>query len=561
MFLGKNASSIGSRSTLVWPVLVACGFQAALAQTHLHGNQNIVVPASGIHVKGHAHTNYLIYLGPDRRHGPFTGSAGAGHALSLPPSGYAPADIQGTYGMPPDGGTAAIAIVDAFDDPTALSEFNVFSAQYGLPQEASQDATASSNQNFQVVYASGARPTASSSWAGEAALDLEWAHAMAPNAKIYLVEAASDYNTDLDAAVEVAKRLTGVYQVSMSWGLDEYSSETQEDSVFQWPYVTFFSAAGDIAATPTFPAQSPNVIGVGGTSLQLDQNGAFVSETGWVDGGGGPSLYEPRPAYQDSIYSLVGSQRANPDIAAIADPNYGLAVYSDYGSGGWLVAGGTSASTAICAGIANTRGFFAYDSQSELGRLYGGLHNSMYADITSGGSNSYHAGPGWDFSTGYGVPYGLYPANYVTYSALLAEIQYGSVISGSVWDLGTVDGNVLTVQTAPDNSWQIAEQQVNYTVDREAYKFLVMQLNLSVAAAPGSTLEVDALNNNTGQYDQILLTQAQSAISPYIAFLPNASDYVDGGYHVQFLIRSYARQSQPYLLQIDQAQIAGQALP
>ena len=129
--------------------------------------------------------------------------------------GYYPADVRAAYRMPASGGSGVIAIVDAFNDPTALSDFNGFSAQFGLPQETNTVATAKTNKVFQIVYATGTKPADDTTgWSSEISLDIEWAHAMAPNAKIVLVEGADD--SSLDAAVAVAKAITGVHEVSMN---------------------------------------------------------------------------------------------------------------------------------------------------------------------------------------------------------------------------------------------------------------------------------------------------------------------------------------------------------
>ena len=154
----------------------------------------------------------------------------------------------------PSGGAKAIAIVDAYDYPTAFSDLQIFSAQFLLP--------APTTANFQVVYATGTPPKADSGWGLEAALDIEWAHAMAPQAKIYLVEAASNAFTDLLTAVNVASNLVakaGGGEVSMSWGGSEFSFERFYDGYFTKSGVVYFAAAGDSAGT-IWPATSPNVV-------------------------------------------------------------------------------------------------------------------------------------------------------------------------------------------------------------------------------------------------------------------------------------------------------------
>src|SRR5262249_48742071 len=229
-----------------------------------------------------AHTNHLIKtVAPE---------GGLG-----PNGGMTPAQIRSFYGMPSTGGSNVIAIVDAFHYPTALNDFNVFSAQFGLLQETSTNPLASTNQVFQVVYASGRQPRTNCGWGQEAALDIEWAHAMAPSAKIVLVEAASNSFANLFAAVDVASGLPGVREVSMSWGGSEFSSETGSDSHFpQGNGVVYFASSGDTGGVVIYPGSSPNVVACGGTSVATDGAGSFTGETGWSGSGRGAHAVEAR---------------------------------------------------------------------------------------------------------------------------------------------------------------------------------------------------------------------------------------------------------------------------
>src|SRR5205823_3029209 len=134
------------------------------------------------------------------------------------------------------------------------------------------------------------------------ALDIQWAHALAPNAKIILVEAASNSNTDLFHAVDVASSLAGVKEVSMSWGSSEFISEANLDSHFpQNNGIVYFASSGDAGGQVIYPSVSPYVVAVGGTSVKTDSFGSFLSETGWGGSGGGTSLWELKPSYQKGI--------------------------------------------------------------------------------------------------------------------------------------------------------------------------------------------------------------------------------------------------------------------
>ena len=397
--------------------LLAVSLQAAYATVSLGPNiqsPDIHVPASSVpqwYAPFAAHTNHLV----------FTGIPASQHAASEPmalemhgprgggPSGYWPSDILSAYNVPAIGGANLIAIVDAFDYRTAKNDFNVFSTQFGLPVETGKYQNASSNKVFQVIYQGNVKPTVDDAgWNEEAALDIEWAHAMAPNAKIVLFEAHSNSYADLLATVQQAAKGLHVNQISMSWGGGEFSSESAYDSTFVHKGVVFFASSGDSGGITEFPSVSPNVVAVGGTSL-YESGGVVSSETAWSGAGGGPSAYEARPSFQNGIASIVGSRRGVPDIAAVANPYTGVAVYDstpDGGYVGWLVFGGTSVACPVCAGITNNAGSMITSSAAELTKIYGGLGGSNFRDIVSGSAGAYTAGSGWDYITGVGAPLG-----------------------------------------------------------------------------------------------------------------------------------------------------------
>ncbi|HEX4139720.1 MAG TPA: S53 family peptidase [Candidatus Methylacidiphilales bacterium] len=330
-----------------------------------------------------------------------------------------PSSIRTVYGLPSTGGSNAIAIVDAYHYPTSLQDFNAFSQVYGLPLETSTNATSSNNQHFQVVYASGNQPQSGGSYIGswnlEEALDIEWAHAMAPNAKIYLVEAASSSMSDLDNAVRVAANLANVKEVSMSWGGSETPYEASMfDSYYVKSGVVFFASSGDSADQMEYPAASPNVVACGGTSINRTASGTYVNQTAWNEAGCGPSVYETRPSFQNGVSSVVGSKRGVSDMSFDANPNTGVYVYDSTpfeGSSGWWILGGTSVSSPCLAGVVNVAGStngFAASSAAEEARIYGALGNSSdFTDVTSGTDGTYSAKSGYDYPTGVGAPHGL----------------------------------------------------------------------------------------------------------------------------------------------------------
>jgi subtilase family serine protease len=197
----------------------------------------------------------------------------------------------------------------------------------------------------------------------------------------------------------------------MSWGGSEFSSESSNDSHFTSSRVVYTASSGDSGGVNIYPSVSPDVVSAGGTTINRDSNGNFVSETGWSGSGGGPSKYQAKPSYQNGITNTSATRRSAPDFSFDADPNSGVSVYdstSCKGLSGWLVFGGTSVSAPSLAGIINNAGHFYAGSFAELTTIYGKYTNtSDFRDITSGTAGSFSAGPGYDFVTGVGSDQGL----------------------------------------------------------------------------------------------------------------------------------------------------------
>jgi subtilase family serine protease len=255
------------------------------------------------------------------------------------PVGLSPSIIKSIYNLNNTGnGSGTIAIIDAYDSPRILSDLNTFSNQFGLPQ-----CTTALNSCFEK-HMMASRISANSSWELESSLDVEWAHAIAPGAKILLVEARSASGNDLLNAISYARTRSDVVAVSMSWGGSEFSTETAYDGYFTAANgAPFFAAAGDNGTGVEWPAVSPNVIGVGGTTLHLSSTDIFQSETAWSGSGGGVSALETEPNYQTAYgVTIGGGMRTVPDVSYDADPSSGVAVYDSYGYYGWYQVGGTS---------------------------------------------------------------------------------------------------------------------------------------------------------------------------------------------------------------------------
>jgi kumamolisin len=267
----------------------------------------IVVPESSIPHPGRIHTNYFFALPevPNTTGGPPPGTETPGSLACVYKL------VKGPKGCPvatsttvPTGGWGAIAIVDAGFYPTAKHDLHVFSSYFGIP-----------DADFQVVYLNGHKPPVYPGWDVEEALDIEWAHAMAPKAKLFLVESklcvSGSCQTDpYWQAVTVAGQLVaknGGGVVSMSWGYYEASYDLNYDKLFTQPGVVYFASSGDSGiGVSSYPTASPNVVSVGGTVFNRDSNGDFVSETYASAGGGGDiSPIEPRPSYQNIIKNIV----------------------------------------------------------------------------------------------------------------------------------------------------------------------------------------------------------------------------------------------------------------
>ncbi len=366
-------------------------------------------------------------------------NVGGPRDFSASGDGYTPSQIRNAYGISAisfgntkgDGTGETIAIVDAFDDPTIFSDLDAFDQSFSLttggPTIAQQYGAASTF--LSVVNQDGGtnRPSTdpTGGWEQEEALDVEWAHAIAPGAKIILVECLSDQSIDdLVAGVTTAAKLPGVSVVSMSWGFGEFTNEPSYDNDFVTPSghqgVTFLAATGDYG-TSSYPPYSPNVVAVGGTTLTVDPNGNYLGEVGWGSGfrsgrrgggGGGISQFEPEPAYQDNVQN-TGS-RTNPDVSFDGDPNTGVPVYDSFldgGQGPWIEEGGTSLATPAWGGliaIANQGrallGAPTLDGRSQtLPGLYS-LPAADYHDIVGGSNGQFNAGPGYDEVTGIGTP-------------------------------------------------------------------------------------------------------------------------------------------------------------
>jgi subtilase family serine protease len=350
-------------------------------------------------------------------------------------------------GVQGDGTGQTIAVIDSYNDPDFVSSTDPsfdtsalyqFDKQFGLPDPPS----------FTKITESGATVLTEANeiqlggWGEETALDVEWAHALAPKANIVLEEAAtSNLGDQLNVASEAAQ-LSGVSVVSMSFGLNELGTqtnfgETNLDSYLATPSghsnVAFIASAGD-QGQPTYPSVSPNVLAVGGTTLTVDSQGNYSGEVGWADGGGGVSAYEVQPSFQQGIVGLNLAQstqmRTSPDVAFDANPGAapgstvgGIPIYAtinDNQNAGtpWVRVGGTSFSAPAWASLVaiadqgrvlnglQTLGAPLAGSSTGPNLLLPAIYSLPSSDFNAvtAGDNGYAAGPGYDFITGRGTP-------------------------------------------------------------------------------------------------------------------------------------------------------------
>jgi len=370
------------------------------------------------------------------------------NVTSAVPTGLTPNEVRSAYGFDQvslgsahvagDGSGQTIAIVDAYSDPNIAGDLESFNQTFGLPKAN----LAQVGQNGQPSSAS-----TNASWSLETALDVEWAHAIAPAANILLVNANDDSLGSLTSAVDYARNQSGVSAVSMSWGVGEFSGEAALDGLFTTPAghqgVAFVAASGDGNTSAIWPAASPNVLSVGGTSLALD-DGNYAGETAWSGSGGGASAFEPAPTLQNDMSS--GGVRTTPDVSYAANPNTGFAVYNSVpygGQTGWFQVGGTS------AGAPQWAALVAVADQGRAANGAGSL-SAMPAVIETLPSADFHsvtAGP--EQSSASAAGHGSPVANAIIDSLLTVTVPATTITPAAAAHMG---GTTTTNPTVPPGS-------------------------------------------------------------------------------------------------------------
>ncbi len=420
---------------------------------------------------------------------------------------YTPQQVITAYGinqLSATGTGQTIGIVDAYDDSANIqNDLNTFCSQFGL-----QPTT------VQVIYAQGSQPAPNTGWQEEMSLDVEWAHAIAPGATILLVEAADNSTANLLQAVQVAVS-KGASVVSMSWGGGEYSGETTDDSYFTANNVTYVASAGDSGESSgvEWPAASPNVVSVGGTTLILNSSGGYGSETAWSSSGGGISVYEkPQPSWQNGWFQTAWTplNRGVPDVSYLADPNYG--VYVVY-KGSWYEFGGTSVGAPQWAALIARANQGRTSALSGTGSViyslangggttsYGGhtINTTRFHDVTSGSNDSDQddfAYAGYDLVTGVGSP--------VAGSLVPALTSWGSS--------STPD---FTITVSPSSQSVAPNASTSYTVTVTGSGGYSGTVNLSVSSGSGYSASVTPTSISGGSGTATLNVTAGSGTGTF----------------------------------------------
>ena len=320
------------------------------------------------------------------------------------PSGYNPADIRSAYQLTTSG-SGTVAIIDAYDDPTAESDLGTYRAKFGLPP------CTTANGCFKKVNQTGGStpPKVNAGWATEISLDLDMVSATCPGCHILLVEATSNSFANLGAAVNYAAGVPGVVAVSNSYG----GSDSAQTSAYNHPGIAITASTGDAGYGVESPASYNTVIAVGGTSLRTAANSRGWTESAWSGAGSGCSTINATTVQNTTTTSCP--KKANADVSAVADPQTGVSVYDTtryQGRSGWQVYGGTSASAPIIASVFALAGNTGVGSATQYPASLLWSHATSLFDAVGGSNGSCSPSKwctgvsGWDGPTGLGTPNG-----------------------------------------------------------------------------------------------------------------------------------------------------------
>jgi subtilase family serine protease len=456
--------------------------------------------------------------------------------------GYGPSSFQSAYDLTAasaaDGSGTTVALIDAYNDPTAASDLAAYRSAAGLPALTSGQFT-QYNQEGETSPLPAEAP-ADDDWTLEESLDIDMVSAICPLCKIDLVEADNDSGDGLYIAEETAATTLGAKYISNSWGGSETSSDTTDDSeYFGVSGVVYTASAGDSAYSGgvIYPATSPNVVSVGGTSLDTSSNARGWTESVWNTSsdegtGSGCSAYEPQPSWQASIAILKAacSDRVDNDVAADADPNTGAAVYdTSNDNGGWLEVGGTSESSPIIASVFALAGNDGNGGNNAADSIY--THTGDLNEVTAsnngtctppsadsvlctatGAANTYNGPTGW------GTPEGL------------TAFQSNSSTSGNTVTVTNPGSQTGTVGTAASLQIKATDSASGQTL---TYSATGLPAGLSISSSTGL---ISGTPTTAGTSDVTVTATDTTGASGSASFTWTVSSTSGGGCTAQQLL-------------------------
>jgi len=460
-------------------------------------------------------------------------AVGAAQPMNSGVGGYSPADLASAYHLDTNKGAGrTVAIVDAYDDPTAAADLAVYRSHFNLPP------CTVANGCFTKVAQDGSSnyPAANNSWSGEITLDLDMVSAICPQCHILLVEAKDPSFDDLGAAVDTAVQL-GAKFVSNSYGAGEWDGENWFDSFYNHPGVAITVSTGDDGYQATYPASSPYVTAVGGTTLSRANNGRGWSETAWNGAMSGCSAYEAKPSFQSSTNTGC-SMRAEADVSADADPYTGVAVYGTTGMGGWSVYGGTSAAAPIIAG---TYALAGLPGASDYPNTYPYADPSALNDAVGGNNGSCSpkqlctAVTGWDGPTGLGTPDGTAAFSASATSAptlgavnvslgVVGQSGTPTVCAGAATQVQATVTDAATGVPVPGVAVTLSSTSSTGTSTTITTRTTNNQGQVSATVTPSAALTLDASSKATTAYAAGAATSLPVTVNNCVATLNAAAD-------------------------------------